>query len=313
MNKAVIISENELVPASCLDNVLRNKNAQNVVANLYDIVNGDSLTEENKQNFYKLITEERKQKIYKTTDHLITHVFCENINWLYVSLDNSVRSNMNDEPLFKRLFALCELVNKVISKFNKDESCIVFFSESSRMSFTGGMNNKLNIHPWFEMRNSIEKYCNLKYITEKRNNEDPSGMSFGISVFCSESAMQYIDLYYGVSILSEGFGSCAIGIKTVTNKIVWGIHFPLDFKGDGVNNQGYKTMKNLQKTMIEYTGSVFAFGDFNTVRGKCENAVCDAIDTENFEFIVKDELTFFGSYYDTIKKDGEEWSLICDK
>ena len=306
---AVTISDKSVVPASGLDNILKTKET-NLEHHFYDFLNGNILTNDNKQEFYKLVHEERFNNKYTTTDHLITHVKYNDVNYLYVSLDNSVRANMNNFPLYLRIDALCEIVNKIILSFN-NEKCIVFFSESSRPSFVGDMNNKQNIHSWFKIRNIIENKCNLKYIVEKRNNDDVNGMSFGISAFCTNLTIEYIDSYHMVSILNEGFGSGAVGIKMIGGEIIWAVNFPLDFKFKGVENLGHKTMLNLQKVMTDFNGSVFAFGDFNTIHGDISDSIYSAI-SEKFEFVVNsEELTFFGAFYDRINVTNE-WKLISE-
>lgn len=54
-------------------------------------------------------------------------------------------------------------------------------------------------------------------------------------------------------------------------------------------------MKNLQAVMDEYDGSSFAFGDFNLIPGNIYESVLQAINN-NYEFVVKDTLTFFWSF-----------------
>lgn len=310
-NKAVTKTETLVVPASPLDNILTVLSLTVSIQNikLFDFIAGEELTPKNREAFYKRVVENAKNKIYETTDHLITCVQIAGIYFLYVSLDNSVRSNMNGSPLYMRLVALCEMLNKIISYLNG--KCVVFFSESCRPSFLGGMNDKQNLTSWFSMRRKIEKMCSLNYITEKRNNDDQSDMSFGVSVFCTDLVLDNIATYFVKSVLTEGFGSAAVGVKLKSGEIVWGIHFPLDFKGDGVENLNYKTMVNLQNLMKEYKGSVCAIGDFNTIPGKIADLV-EKARTSEFEFILKGELTFFGAYYDTIPYKAEDkWvSLI---
>jgi len=307
MNYAVSITNNFVVPASPLDNVLKFKSVENIKVSFYDFLSGELLTD-NRQVFYNTVIDNAVKKVYQTTDHLITCVELAGIYFLYVSLDNSVRSNTNGHPLYTRLNNICKIINTIIKSL--DNKCVVFFSESCRPSFSGGMTEKNNLIGWFAMRKIISSNCGLEFITEKRNNEDQSDMSFGISVFCTQYTSSYIATYFTKNILNEGFGSVAVGIKLNTGEIVWGIHFPLDFKGEGENNLGYKAMINLQQVLKEYKGTICAFGDFNTIPGNVSSSIHKAILLE-FEFMVSNKLTFFGAYYDTIvPAQGEEWKLI---
>jgi hypothetical protein len=167
-----------------------------------------------------------------------------------------------------------------------------------------------NTVSWMSMRQTISHKCDLFYLTEKRNNEDPSNMSFGISAFVCPSVANLIDSYYGVPILSEGFGSVALGVKTIDGNIVWAVHFPLDFKNKANMNHGYIAMTNLQSVLSTYTGSVCAFGDFNTIAGDVADAIKSAI-LPTYQFVLDNQLTFFGSYYDriTINPD-EDWTQL---
>uniref|UniRef100_A0A6G6ACH4 Endonuclease/exonuclease/phosphatase family protein n=1 Tax=Borely moumouvirus TaxID=2712067 RepID=A0A6G6ACH4_9VIRU len=300
-NKAVLITD-KVVPASPLDNVLKFKNFNEIQVELYDFYQGNLLTPENRKNFYEVVVQNAINKNYPTIDHLITCVKIGEVNFLYVSLDNSVRANMNGYPLYKRLDAICQVLNNIINKLDK---CIVYFSESCRYSFLGDRDKRENITSWLSIRDMISERCNLQFIIEKRNNDDSSDMSFGISVFCTDSVKKYIQTYFVKSILLEAFGSVAVGIKLKTGQIIWGIHFPLDFRTEGENNPGFKTMVNLQYLMEEYSGSVCAFGDFNTVPGNISYSINKAIKPD-FEFMLVEELTFFGTYFDTIPIDNND-------
>ena len=294
------------VPASPLDNVLNYNNA-NITVTLYDFYNGQPLTEQNKIDFYKKVIYNTNNKLYPTTDHLITCVKVNNLNFIYVSLDNSVRANINDNPLYKRLPELCNVVSTIIKSLNN--KCIVFFSESCRPSFLGGMDDKQNFTTWLSIRQMISINCNLNFLTEKRNNQDTNSMSFGVSAFYTNDVADEIDTYFGVSLLQESFGSCTVGVQLKSGEIIWGIHFPLDFKGKNKDNLGYKTMVNLQQVLKQYKGSVCAIGDFNTIPGDISDAINDAILPE-YKFVLNNELTFFGAYYDTIPMNDKTFVLI---
>ena len=123
-NKAVLITDS-VVPASPLDNVLKFREFSDIEVTLYDFINGEILDSSNRKEFYQTIVHNAINRIYPTTDHLITCVNIDDINFLYVSLDNSVRSNMNNHPLYLRLDKLCEVLDKIIRSL--DNKCIVFF------------------------------------------------------------------------------------------------------------------------------------------------------------------------------------------
>jgi len=158
-----------------------------------------------------------------------------------------------------------------------------------------------------DMRTTISKNCNLEFLTEKRNNEDPSDMSFGVAVFHRTTPGQ-VKSYYGNSILDEGYGSVAVGVKFMDDSIYWGIHFPIDFKNHGKDNYGYKAITGLQTLMDTYTGSVCAFGDFNTIPGHILDAIELGVRTDDYSLISNSD-TFFGAYYDTIPAI-DEWTEL---
>ena len=98
-------------------------------------------------------------------------------------------------------------------------------------------------------RDIIHNKTNLEFLFEKKNNEDIEEMSFGISVWYTLPAFESIKNYFSAELLNIGFGSVAVGIKTHTDKIIWGVHFPLDFKNKLDENYGAITMKNLIELM----------------------------------------------------------------
>jgi hypothetical protein len=297
IQKYVVKYDNKMAPVSPLDRILT-QNDTEVSCVMYDFY-GNLLTEENQNDFYQKVVANAKACNYLTTDHLITCIKAGETTLLYVSLDNSVRSNKAGHPLYLRLEAICDAVVKIIKDL---PNIIVFFSESCRPSFMIDSNGeKSHITNWLTMRTQISQRCGLDFLTEKRNNEDPSDMSFGVSVF-SRSAN--INTYFCKNILTEGFGSVAVGVELTDGEIYWGIHFPLDFKNKGADNLGAKTMVNLQDLMDEYDGSVCAFGDFNTIPGYIEDAILSSIRPEYR--LIHNRDTFFGGYYDTIPED-ESW------
>lgn len=307
----VVRDESNVVPATPLDNVLVNTSL-NVEINceLCDFYEGLVLTDSNTSDFYNRVVSERTSKMYSTTDHLVNVVTFDNVHFVYVSLDNSVRSNTNGCALYKRLDGICDLVNKISNRYNNN--CIFFFSESSRPSFDGDMSNQSNITSWLSMRKKISNKCNLIYLAEKRNNEDFNNMAFGVSAFACPNVYNLLSSVYSQSILSEGTGSSALGVKLTTGNIIWAIHFPLDFRNDGQNNHGYIAMVCLQNLMNNYPGSVCAFGDFNTIPGFITTSINSAL-RPNYKLVYNTQPTFFGSYYDTIKVGiNEVWTSILN-
>ena len=300
--------DNGYVPVSPLDNILVKDKFDDFKLKFYNVLSGMELNDITSiHNFYKEITKLAGENKYVTTDHLIYSIEIDNVIFLYISLDNSVRSNMNSNSLAHvRLENLLNVVKKIMKP---DFNYVVFFSESCRSSFIGEIGERKNEISWLTMRNTIENITNLNFVTEKKNNEDYEGLSFGISVWCNNNAMKnnVISNYYSADLLNEGFGSVSVGIKISSDKIIWGIHFPVDFKNKMEDNYGSITMKNLIKTMDKYRGSVCAFGDFNLIPGMICNSIKNVLDNnKNYHFVLDNVNTFFGAYYDTIPKNSFE-------
>jgi hypothetical protein len=291
-----------VAPVSPLDNFLILKELTEYRINIYNILNGECLdTKEKIDKFHTELIELANKNEYKTTDHLIYSIEIDTVVYLYVSLDNSVRSNMNSKSLaHNRLDNLLGVVKIIL---DNNPKTVVFFSESCRPSFNGGINQRKDEVSWLKMRRRIKEITGLDFLVEKRNNEDYVGLSFGISVWITELAIPHIDNYYSKELLNLGFGSVAVGIKSIKNKIVWGVHFPIDFKNTGDENHGAITMKNLIKLMNEYPGSVCALGDMNTIPGMINDSIRKVVkdNSDKYELLLdSDTLTFFGSYYDTV-------------
>jgi len=135
-----------------------------------------------------------------------------------------------------------------------------------------------------------------------------------VSAWISPGAEDIISKYHVQNILPAGFGSGMVGMCLKSGETVWGLHFPLDFKGDGEKNNNYIAMVELQKVMKAYPGSVCAMGDFNTIPGKIEDLMMSAISDE-FKFLLKDFYSFFGLYFDTIDVKRDEsviWKHISE-
>lgn len=295
------LSEQNIVPVSPLDNFLIPKNFENYKITFYNILTGEPLcSREQIQSFYKEITKLVEEGKYLTTDHLIYSIEIDSIIYLYVSLDNSVRSNQNGFSLaHTRLENLMRVVKKII--YNQNYMFVVYFSESCRPSFVGDVKERRDEISWITMRQTINQITGLEFLTEKRNNDDFSGLSFGLSVWITPNMYDTIFNYYSTSLLNLGFGSVAVGVRTKNNNIVWGIHFPLDFKNTGLENHGAITMNSLIELMNQYHGSVCAFGDMNTIPGNICNSIKEVVEKSGkYKLVCNDVYTFFGSFYDTI-------------
>lgn len=290
-----------VVPASCLDNILTLKSFPVESYAIHSLIDGKPMTD----SFNDQIVALTKAKTYTTTDHCPIVMKIGGINYVYVSLDNSVRANGCGHPLKNRLPSLCELVRNLITEIEGE--CIIFFSESCRPSFDGSnIANRINEMTWFEIRTQIEIQCSLYYLGESTNNDDLSGMSFGVSAFCTGLIKPHIHSILPRKILTEGFGSGAVGVKTKNGNCVWGIHFPLDFKSKGADNLGAKAMVNLC-SMMKSMGNCCAFGDFNTIPGFIADTIKASIDSEFKFVIVDDKPTFFGSFYDEVPVGDRSW------
>jgi hypothetical protein len=306
---------NMVSPATCLDNVLKLKSyKKDVYFTAYNIFNGEILsTEISKQKLHNTLMDHHTKKQYMTTDHLIYSIRIDNMTFFYVSLGNNIRSNIQGYPLaHTRILALCTVLVKVFAHCKGPY--IVFTSEGGSSSFYGNINERCDEISWFKMRGIIEKMTGLKFLIEKNNKDDNSGLSFAVSAWTSLGAEEFIGDYYVQNILPTGNGSGTVGIRLISGKIVWCVHFPLDFKSDDEKNDNYVAMIELQKVMDTYPGSICAMGNFNTVPGKIENLMIFALNYE-YEFLLKDFLSFFGSFFDTIDVKHDEsvtWKHISD-
>ena len=282
-------------PVSVLDHTLCFKDNL-VEPNFLSFFDGTEITKKTMPAFLEKVTKDAREDRYENTDHLFTLIEVGSVSFLYVSLDNSVRATNKGFPLTDRLENICDAVVMCLEKL---ERCVVFFSESCR-EFAGAS--------WFKIRQTISKRCALEYLGECANNEDVNGMAFGISAFCTEAC---VDLIYAVlprHISTFEFGSGAVGIKLVTGEIVWGIHFPIDFRRTGHENSQFKAMSGLVDVMRKHEGSVAAIGDFNTIPGNPIKSVVGAV-PEDMELLGWNMPTFFGAFYDAIPEGNENWSL----
>lgn len=293
----------QCVPCSYLDHVLSFR-GQSYDIKYYSFLDGSEVNEHNVKDFANSVKLNIINKEYPTTDHLFTSIEIYGLRILYVSLDNSVRANINEFPLYKRLTALCRVLNKCLT----DDDCIVFFSESCRPSFDGNnIETSPNKATWFSIREQIFAWCELEYLGECANNDDPNCMSFGVSAFCKSFCKTKISDIIPRRIWKEGFGSGALGVRLTSGEIVWGVHYPIDFRNIGPNNSQYKTTEGLVDVMNTYKGSVLAIGDFNTIPGNPINSVTAAI-PDNMELSYCKFPTFYGAFYDVVNpQENEVW------
>jgi len=296
---------NDVVPTSRLDKILVHVGST-IIPSYLSFIDGTTVTADTYIKFVENVAKNITNNVYPTTDHLFCYVVVNGIKFLYVSLDNSVRANSKGFPLYKRLDAICEVVSKCLA-----EKTIVFFSEACRSSFDGGdLSKRINEQSWFQMRTKITAKLGLTFLGECTNNDDTNGMSFGVAAFGTNDAMEHIHSIFPRKISTKGFGSGAVGVKMLNGDVVWGIHFPLDFKGNGSENLGAEAMKGLVEIMKTYTGSVCAIGDFNTIPGKIAQCIKEEVPA-NLELRDGGFYTFYGAYYDTmLPKEGEDWKSI---
>lgn len=298
-----------VVPCSYLDRILKFKDSDmSEEFRCFSFLDGTELFPENIQSFCETIKGQIEEKQYFSTDHLITVKTINGVNFVYVSLDNSVRANINNVSLFQRINNICDVLNLVLTQLT--DTSVVFFSESCRPSFVGSdVAKSSHVVHWFELRQIISNTCGLNYLGECANNEDASMMSFGVSAFGTKSCLSRISNVIPRRILNEGFGSGAIGIKLLSGEIVWGVHFPLDFKNKGCDNLAHKACKGIISTMASFQGSVLAMGDMNPIPGEPEKSILSAI-PDNMTLVPSKFPTFYGSYFDTVKPaDLDLWSL----
>jgi hypothetical protein len=274
----------------CLDRFLYKGTAP--IMSYYCPFTGERLTGKT----YELALENTRSSKYETTDHAPIEIEVDGMRYLYVSLDNSVRANMNGFPLVasNRLQNICEMINTI----NPD---VVFFSEACRKSFEGTMQEQKNIVHWFEMRQIISWITGMVHCCECANNFDENEMSFGVAVFAKQTALLNIKSVQGCNFLpmdisNECFGSGAVIVTTKNNTTVVGVHFPLDFKRERENNNNGRAMKALINLLDKYP-KAYAFGDMNVIKGNIQNSM-DIVLRDNLWKLSDPYYTYIGSFYD---------------
>lgn len=249
---------------------------------------------------YNLALSNASSKVYPGTDHAPFLLTVGGSRFLYVSLDNSVRSNMNGHSLVStgRLQTICEIVKRISPN-------AVFYSEACRMAFEGGMQEQRYPVYWTDMRDFITKETGMTFVNECTNNFDPSCMSFGVAMFAKDVTLFKSVLPF--NLLEEDkekgcYGSGAIVATLKTGVTVVGVHFPLDFARKGLDNNVGRAAGSLVTLLNKYE-TAYAMGDMNTVEGEMMNSVIIQLGSE--WKITMDVPTFFPSYYDTCNIQGE--------
>lgn len=227
-------------------------------------------------------------------DHLAMQIeFINGVTVVCFSLDNAERSGQNGHPASLRLPAICETVIEILKQVGPNT--VIMFSESCRAS--AGVS-------WFQMRRMIEKRTGLVHLGAGPNNQ--SRMAFGVSAFCTESCTELIKDILPRHIMTEGYGSVALGIEFVGGEIMWGVHFPIDFRGKGKDNMQYKAMVGLVDVMRSHEGSVVAVGNFSAVPGNPSESMKEAI-PDDMQFKSAGHPTFYAGYFDTIHEEKGNW------
>lgn len=283
-------TQGKKVVLDCLDRFLYKGTAP--IMSHYCPFTGKSLTGKT----YELALENAKSSKYDTTDHAPIEIEVDGMRCLYVSLDNSVRANMNGFSLVasNRLQNICKIINII----NPD---IVFFSEACRKSFEGTVQEQKNVVHWFEIRQIISWITGMVHCGECANNFDEKEMSFGVAVFAKQTAMLNIKSIQGCNFLpmdisNECFGSGALIVTTKNNTTVVGVHFPLDFKREGENNNNGRAMKALINLLDKYP-KAYAFGDMNVITGNIQNSI-ETVLRDNPWKLSDPYYTYIGSFYD---------------
>jgi len=236
---------------------------------------------------------------YTTTDHLILSIEVGGVVFIYISLDNSCRSNQAGVPMKERRGGIFGIIKHVIDQ-QGGAPCVVFTSEGSRPLFTGAnVQDDPNPLYWLEFRNELEEYCGVRFLTERKNN--PHVMAFSVSSFYTPGARPMIANYTSMDILGEGFGCAALLVTLRSGESIMATHFPLDFKRTGTDNYNAIAMKTLQSVMKEHNAT-HCMGDFNKVPGPIQDCMMAAIEPE-FKFMSREDsrmITFFPSYFDAL-------------
>jgi hypothetical protein len=295
MSTEYYISKNEdtYVPAARLDNVLvkiqGDASSQELVT--FELRSCDDGTViDDRQQFYIDIISRNKLAEYPATDHCPIILTVGGFKFAHISLDNSMRSATAGHGLCTRLVGIMRVVENI-------DADVVFFSKACRKLFTS------NGMPWVHCRRFIENTGKLHFIGEHADDYDISGMAFGIAAFAKQRFIDHgYDCIIPAKLIPDGFGSAALGIRLSDKSIIWAVHMPLDFAPICESNKNIRAMNSLCKLMDDTSmgNSICAFGDFNTIPDHTDIPMTDVATSYGYRFL-NNELTFFGSYYDTVK------------
>lgn len=269
------------VALSCLDRVLTKDQP---ITRYYCPFTGNRLSADT----YRLAIENAKQQRYETTDHAPIEVEVDGIRYLYISLDNTVRSDEAGFSLVSsgRLKNICQLVNKIAPD-------VVFFSEACSKAFDG-----VNVVYWLEMREIITSLTGMKYCCECANDFDSNHMSLGVAMFAKASSLAQIQSVQACNILranTQCYGSGAVVVTTKTGKVVVGVHFPLDFKRKGNCNNTGRSLASLIEILNKYDYAI-AFGDMNVIPGSTWSSMKSVLEKNPDWTLSPPYYTYIGSF-----------------
>lgn len=287
-------------PVSVLDHVLYKHDKPSIT--YYCPSTGSVLTADS----YKLAINNAIDGKYPGTDHTpfeFTLGSGENaLRILYVSLDNSVRANMSKLSLVSsgRLNNICNMINEI----NPD---VVFFSEACRKSFGGNMQEQSNPIYWIEIRQTITLITKMEYCMESTNNFDSNFMSFGMAMFSKSTSLSKIRCIQPYNLLPEDkskecYGSGCIIMTLKTGEVLVAVHFPLDFKRIGKENNTARALVSLIELLDKYSVA-YAMGDMNTVEGTILNSVKEVMHNNKEWKLSADVFTFLPSYCDYLLQE----------
>jgi hypothetical protein len=99
-----------------------------------------------------------------------------------------------------------------------------------------------------------------------------------------------------MDIKNECYGSGAVVMTTKLGKTVVAVHFPLDFKREGADNNNGKALKALIDLLNKYPNSC-GFGDINVIKGNIWNSMVNVINETEWKFS-EPYYTYIGAFYD---------------
>ena len=275
----------------------------------YNPVNGKLI--ENYDAFVEaleLAVDRNDNSSYETTDHAIQAITFKGIRVVLFPRDNSDRSNKAGNPAKDRFEGEMRVLNAVIAQ--SDLPTFVIMTECCRPSCNGpNFEEDPETKYWVgDMIEQIEDATGMIQIGSAANNADE--MSFGVTCWVTKETRRLVRHVSVEPILTEKFGSHVLIIKLKDGTTFGGVHFPLDFRGDGLENLNAKTLIGLIAAMKKYDVK-FVVGDFNHVGGTNIIDAMELVLAENPDFMFATQLkdilsgylppvTFYGSHIDTL-------------